>query len=351
MSLAAALKTGDVTQLPGRRQEGWRWTDLRGALREIPPTSPPGDVAGLPAGPFADLAQDTVLVLNGRLAAGADALTVAPGRTEPLALRFVSTASHSAHHAAWSLTLAPGAQLVLLESYEGLGARYVADIALDITLGEGARLERIVLVDEAADAIAVSTTVVTLAPKASFEQTVLTCGAKRQRHETQVRHPGGEAALRLDGIYLLDGAVQADLTTRVTHAGVDGTTLQLTKGAVRGQARAVFQGQIVVAEGADRTDARMGHHALILSERAEVDAKPELEIYADDVSCAHGNTVGALDEDALFYALQRGIPLDEARAMLTQAFVGEVTDRIAHDGARAVAQAWVAARLGGHHDL
>jgi Fe-S cluster assembly protein SufD len=101
----------------------------------------------------------------------------------------------------------------------------------------------------------------------------------------------------------------------------------------------------VVREGADRTDARMGHHALILSDRAEVDAKPELEIYADDVACAHGNTVGALDEDAMFYAEQRGIPEDAARAMLTEAFFGDVVDRIEHDGARDVIRAWVAERL------
>ncbi len=123
---------------------------------------------------------------------------------------------------------------------------------------------------------------------------------------------------------------------------MDGTTDQLTKGVVRDQARGVFQGRIVVAPGADKTDARMGHHALILSDRAEVDAKPELEIFADDVACAHGNTVGALDEEALFYAEQRGIPEPEARAMLTEAFVGEVIDRIEHEGARDVV-----ARLGG----
>ncbi|HZZ36682.1 MAG TPA: SufD family Fe-S cluster assembly protein, partial [Caulobacteraceae bacterium] len=85
--------------------------------------------------------------------------------------------------------------------------------------------------------------------------------------------------------------------------------------------------------------------ALVLSDRAEVDAKPELEIYADDVACAHGNTVGALDEEALFYAEQRGIPEDAARAMLTEAFVGEVVDRIEHEGAREVVRAWVAEKL------
>jgi Fe-S cluster assembly protein SufD len=89
----------------------------------------------------------------------------------------------------------------------------------------------------------------------------------------------------------------------------------------------------------------MGHHALILSDRAEVDAKPELLIFADDVSCAHGNTVGALDEDALFYARQRGIPEAEAKAMLTEAFVGEVVDRIEDEAAREVARGWVADRL------
>ena len=118
-------------------------------------------------------------------------------------------------------------------------------------------------------------------------------------------------------------------------------------GVVRDQARGVFQGRIVVSEGADRTDARMGHHALILSDRAEVDAKPELLIYADDVACAHGNTVGALDEDALFYARQRGMNEDTAKALLTEAFVGEVVDRIEHEGAREIARAWVAQRLGG----
>jgi Fe-S cluster assembly protein SufD len=89
----------------------------------------------------------------------------------------------------------------------------------------------------------------------------------------------------------------------------------------------------------------MGHHALILSDRAEVNAKPELEIYADAVSCAHGNTIGALDEQALFYIRQRGVPEAEARAMLTEAFVGEVIDRIWNEDARERVRAWVAGRL------
>jgi Fe-S cluster assembly protein SufD len=194
--------------------------------------------------------------------------------------------------------------------------------------------------------VSVSEAEVALAPGADFGQTALASGARRQRIQTHVGHPGGGAKLRLDGVYVLAGKRHADLTTVVEHVGTDGVTMQLAKGVVRDQARGVFQGRIVVTPGADRTDARMEHHALILSDRAEVDAKPELEIYADEVACSHGNTVGALDEDALFYARQRGIPEPEARAMLTEAFIGEVIDRIQHEGAREIVRQWAADRLG-----
>ncbi|HEX4181128.1 MAG TPA: Fe-S cluster assembly protein SufD [Caulobacteraceae bacterium] len=347
MSLASALKTGDVAELPSRRDEDWRWSDLRGLIRTLPPASPPGDAARLGQGPFGALADEAVVFLNGRRVSGDAKVTVEAGAPRVIALRFISQAVETAHHSAFNLTLAPGASAVLLESHEGSGESYIADAAVDIRLGEGARLERIVLVEEAPDAVAVSTTEVNLAPGADLAQTVLTAGAKRQRHETRVRHGGGQARLRLDGAYLLDGPRHADLTTEVIHTAPGGATRQLTKGAVRGASRAVFQGRIVVREGADGTDARMGCHALILSERAEVDAKPELEIYADDVACAHGNTVGALDEEALFYARSRGIPEPEARAMLTEAFVGEVVDRIEHEGARDIVRDWVANRLRG----
>ena len=347
MSLAAAIRTGDVAELPSRRDEDWRWTDLRGLIRVMPPAAPPGDAAALAAGPFAALANEELVFLNGRRLSGQGERVIAGGAPQVLALRFVAQANGAAHHGQLSLTLAPGAVLTLLESHEGVGEAYVADSALDIRLGEGARLERIVLIDEAADAVAVSNAEVALAPQAAFAQTVLTSGAKRQRCQTRVRHPGGGASARLDGVYLPTGARQADLTSEVLHQGVDGATSQLTKGAVRDQARGVFQGRIVVEPGADRTDARMGHHALILSDKAEVDAKPELLIHADDVACAHGNTVGALDEEALFYAEQRGVPKAEARAMLTEAFLIEVVDRIEHEAAREVARAWVAERLRG----
>lgn len=340
MSLARAIETGDLTQLPSRRDEDWRWTDLRGLLRTLPPASPKAEVPA--GGPFAALAGDEIAVVNGRVPAAAS--LVVEGE-QLVRLRFVSTAAGS-HGAAIDLEVKAGARLTLLESYEALADGAVASAELSISVASGASLERIVIADDGPESVTVSQARVRLAPGASFAQTTLTSGARRQRLETAINHPGQGACVRFDAAYLLEQQRHADLTSTVTHSGLDGRTSQLTKGVVHDQARGVFQGRIVVEKGADQTDARMGHHALILSDKAEIDARPELLIFADDVQCAHGNTVGALDENALFYARQRGIPLDDARAMLTHAFLGEVVERIDHEGAREVAAAWVSERLG-----
>ncbi|WP_374570369.1 Fe-S cluster assembly protein SufD [Phenylobacterium sp.] len=346
MSLAAALRDRDVALLPSRRDEDWRWTDLRGLLRALPPAAPAFD-GPLPAGPFGEAGEGEVAFVNGVVRGDAGALAVPAGETRALRLRFVAATAETSHAVEAKVRVGAGARLILLESHEALGDGYVADVALDIDIAEGGVLERVVLAGDGAEAVRVAAADVVLGPDARLMQTSLTDGAKRQRLETRVTHPGAGAEVRLDAAYVLAERRHADLTTILVHAGQDGRTDQLTKGVVDGQARGVFQGRIVVSEGADQTDARMGHHALILSDRAEVDAKPELEIYADDVACAHGNSIGALDEDALFYARQRGMPEAEARAMLTRAFVGEVIERIEHEAAREAARAWAERRLGG----
>ncbi len=330
MSLARAIETGDLAQLPSRRDEDWRWTDLRGLIRVLPDPSVAND-APVGPGPFEGLAAIEWLIVNGR---GEACLTVAAGEHRSVALRIVAAAGVGAHAARLEIQIGDGATLDLLESYESQADDYVVETDLHFRLGDGSSLNRIVLAADSVNGVSVSRARIDLAPASSLSQTVLTSGARRQRLETVVEHPGGGASARLDGLYLLSDQRHADLTTLVTHQGVDGATDQLVKGVVADQARGVFQGRIVVARGADKTDARMGHHALVLSDRAEVDAKPELEIYADDVACAHGNTVGALDEEALFYAASRGIGVEEARAMLTEAFVGAVIDRVTRDGAR-----------------
>ncbi len=340
MSLATAIRDNDVAQLPSKRDEDWRWTDLRGLLRKLPEPSHPSQTSSL--GPFDVITDSVYVVANGR---GAGAITVAEGETKRIGLRFIASGSGS-HASSSSITVAANARLVILESYESDGAS-VSQASIAIALGDGASVERIVLSQDDAEAVVVSLAEVTLSPRSRFHQTLISSGARRQRLETRVLHPGGDAEVRLDGVYLIEGKRHGDQTSVVTHAGADGVTTQLTKGVVQDQARGIFQGRIVVEEGADRTDARMGHHALILSDRAEVDAKPELEIYADDVACAHGNTVGALDEDAMFYARQRGMSEAEARALLTEAFIGEVVERIGDEAARTVIQSWVTERLGG----
>lgn len=332
----------DPSSFPTRRVEAWKYTDLRRWLRETPPASPEAVVA--PGGPFAALGGVELAFVNGRCK-GIPGIVAEGVVAAPVRLRFVSTETGAGHQATTAVEVKPGGSLILLESHEGTAAGYVSNVGLKITLGEGASLTRVVLTDDAEDAIALSRAEVTLGAGAVFEQTVVATGARLQRLETHVAHPGDGASVRMDGLYLVSGDRHADLTSVVTHQGRDGVTSQLAKGVVRDTARGVFQGKIVVERGADGTDAKMGHHALILSERGEVDAKPELVIYADEVSCAHGNTVGTLDEQVMFYMQQRGLPEAEARALLVKAFLIEVVDRIGHEGAREGVREWLTARL------
>jgi Fe-S cluster assembly protein SufD len=343
MSLAAAIRSRDVSSLPSRRDEGWRWSDLASVVRTPPPLAPPIEVEP-GTGPLANVPVDAEYIFaNGH---GDHAPIVVEDR-RAVRLRFVTRAEGEASLSAASILVKAGGDLTLIETYEGEGSGYIADAALDIRLEDGARLERIVYAKDVPSAVSVSTAEITLSPNSVFRQSVLAIGARRQRVETRVHHPGAGASVRMDGIYLVGEQRHADITTVVIHEGTDGETNQMIKGVASGQGRGVFQGLIRVEHGADRTDARMRHDALLLSDRAEVDAKPELEIFADDVSCAHGATVGALDDAALFYARQRGLPEHEARVLLTEAFVGAVVERVEHPAGREALAAVVACKLEG----
>jgi len=379
-----AIDLKDISTIPSRRTEAWKYSDLRRYLRAEPPLSPKLPEGEPSDGPFKAVTTNELLIANGRLnwwserdltegveitthsspdaprmadlmpmaaLAAAKALddvsivSFKAGAPRTLALRWLSDAVKTGHHARVGIVVEAGATATLLESYEGWGDAYLANHLLEIFVEEGATLARIVLIEEPASAVSISSAEVHLSRGANYAQTTVASGATLQRLETRVTHPGEGASVRIDGLYTLSGARHTDLTSVVDHVGRDGVTSQLTKGVVRDTARGVFQGKIRIERGADGVDARMGHHALILGERAEVDAKPELEIYADDVQCAHGNTVGNLDESALFYMQQRGIPADEARALLTQAFLIEVVDRIEHEQAREVVRSWLTDRL------
>lgn len=340
MSATFAIDLTDAATFPSRRDEAWKYSDLKRYLREAP--APSGTAAVGAPGPFYDLGGEAIVFANGRAVGVTD--FIASGE-QTLRLRYISDAVGTGHTASARVAARAGAKLLLLETHEGAGSAYVAHNTLELDVAAGAEVTRVVLVEEPEDAISVAEAHVKVEAGGNYRQTVVVTGAKLQRIETRIQHFAQGAHVQADGLYLLNGSRHADLTSVVRHMEHDGATSQLIKGVARDTARGVFQGKIVVERGADGTDARMGHHALIASERAEIDAKPELIIYADDVQCAHGNTVGTLDESALFYMQQRGIPSEEARALLTQAFLIEVIDRIEHEGAKEVAREWLTARL------
>jgi Fe-S cluster assembly protein SufD len=172
------------------------------------------------------------------------------------------------------------------------------------------------------------------------------------RNQLFIHFQGEETVAGIRGATLLRGRQHADIALVADHAVQGGTSREVFKSVVDDEARAIFQGQIIVRpdaqQTAQQTDARMATHALLLSETAEADSKPELEIYADDVQCGHGATTGALDEDLLFYLQARGIPAKEAEALLIQAFVGEAVEGVEHAGLRDAmidqVAAWLKAR-------
>jgi Fe-S cluster assembly protein SufD len=171
---------------------------------------------------------------------------------------------------------------------------------------------------------------------ASYDGFTLTTGSRLARSELHARLAGANAHAAINAAQVLRGHQHADFTTVVSHDAPNGASRQTVKNVLADHARGVFQGKIEVARAAQKTDGYQMNQALLLSEHAEIDCKPQLEIYADDVKCSHGATVGALDPEQLFYLLSRGIPQAEARALLVRAFLSEALDMVAHDGARAL---------------
>lgn len=313
--------------LPHRRVEAWKWSDLRTVLSRLPAKTG-AMVVKTPreADPGVLAVTEPVTLparLSGLLGGPAGMFVLKGGERFTLDV----SASEGASHRALVIEVPAGVSAVLHERY-ALEAGAFANIALDIRLGEGARLTRIIEQDAAPEAVLVVTGNVTLARNADYAQTTLGLGAKLARIETHLTHPGHGARVRLDSAYLLGEGLHLDQTSIVRHTGPNGVTEELSKGAVMPGGRGVFQGKIHVERAAQKTDARMNHRGLLLGDRAEIDAKPELEIYADDVACAHGNALGELDAEALFYMRQRGIPEVPARALLTESFLAEPLERI-----------------------
>ncbi len=293
--------------------------DIVSALGRLAPEALP-----LPA-LNAALAEDGAVI---RLADGVD------GGTIRLISFATARAGHPvAFHPRHLIRLGRGARLVLIEEARGEAEAFAWQNAVsEILLGPGARLTHIRLLDEPLSAVHTATLAVRVEEGAEYDSFTLIKGARLTRNEVHAVLAGPHAALHLNGTQLVDGSRHADTTTVIEHAAPDCASRQTVKTVLAGRARGVFQGKIHVHRAAQKTDGYQMNQALLLSPEAEIDAKPQLEIYADDVKCSHGATVGELDHDALFYLRSRGIPETEAKSLLVQAFLDDAVSLVADQG-------------------
>ena len=268
----------------------------------------------------------------------------------PIELMHLTTpgAVAAAYHTRNAIVAGPGSSATVIETFlHDAATVYWSQPVTEVRVGPGATLRHYKDQDESAKAFHTAATDVRVSENGRYENFVLTTGAALSRNEIAVVLDGRGASCRLDSGYLVRRRQHADNTTAIIHAKPQTTSAEVYKGVLDDQARAVFQGRIVVEKDAQKADGHQLNKTILLSDRAEIDTKPELEIFADDVKCSHGAAAGALDEDALFYLRARGIDQADARRMLVEAFVGETLENISNIAVRAAFErrigAWMAA--------
>ncbi|MEM7640531.1 MAG: SufD family Fe-S cluster assembly protein [Pseudomonadota bacterium] len=370
------------TGLPHRRLEAWKWTDFKQVVRAVEAPANPSQNSALPSGdhPVIEFAGTQVrlpenLPAGIKLHAREDAQALGDAEDVPLGAMTAALAGRvggldtliievteptetplhvitrgdrdETNFARVVVIVRPGASLDLIESH--LGGAGFSSFLIEIGLQQGAQMRRTVLQDGGLDEAQAVTAIVNLGEGAEYTQTALAFGAKVARLETRLTHRNSGSHATLNAAYLCAYGYHADFTSHVRHGAPSSVTRQVTKGAVLDGGTGVFQGKFFVPRTVGQyTDADMQHQALLLEDGAVVFAKPELEIYADDVECAHGNTSGALDPNQLFYMRQRGIPEAEARALLTEAFVAEALEDASegvHEALLESARAFLAERF------
>ncbi|MEA2864558.1 MAG: Fe-S cluster assembly protein SufD [Bradyrhizobium sp.] len=403
-----AFEVYEHAGLPHRRIEDWKYTDLRVLMREVLPLAPDPDAAAikraasalelhaiaevrrlvlvdgvfapnlsetgklenglrirtlrevletgdaaLPPQLLASDATDSMVALNSAMMTDGLVIEVADGAalTQPLhIIHIASGAQPAAMFTRSLLRVGNAASATLVESYiaaEGAKAYQVHD-SLAVSIGDGARLDHVRLTEDHREAFNISSSWVTLGAKAHFNTFGLTSGSNVSRYQATIAFAGEGSRVETNGVNLLNGRQHADSTLFLDHAVPNCASREVFRSVLDDRGHSVFQGRIIVRPHAQKTDAKMMTRALLLSDEAEADNKPELEIFADDVTCGHGATTGALDESLLFYLRARGLSEKEAQALLIQAFVGEAIESIASDALRdlmiAAAERWLAAR-------
>jgi Fe-S cluster assembly protein SufD len=402
---ARAFGRFEAQGLPHRRVEEWKYTDLRALMREAKPLASPPDAAakararsagailgdvecrrlvfvdgafvpelsdlaalenGLSIRPLAAAlaaadplvterlgklapADDVAIALNTALMGDGAVIRLAAGAAieRPLHLLFVATDKPAATFVRSLVVIEDGARAMLIESHEGpAGSGYQVNAALELAIGAAAHVDHVKIIGEGADALHVSTLAADIGAHARFNDFSFAAGGGVVRNQLFLRFAGEGTVANIRGASLLKGKQHADTTLVADHAVGGCQSREVFKSVLDNEAHGIFQGRIIVRPGAQQTDAKMMTQALLLSERAEADNKPELEIFADDVQCGHGATAGALDQTLKFYLMARGIPAKEAESLLIQAFVGEAVEGIEHAGLREALMEAVVAWLG-----
>ncbi|HWZ40561.1 MAG TPA: Fe-S cluster assembly protein SufD [Bradyrhizobium sp.] len=396
-----AFEAYERAGLPHRRIEEWKYTDLRVLMREVKPLAAKPDAAALkrakaalkpvavagaaklvlvdgvfapelsdkaPAGVSigtlrealekgaCDLLEtdvtDAMISLNAALATDGVMVGVADGAVlaQPLQIVHVATASSASAFTRSQVKIGKGARVTLVENFVAAdGAKaYQAHDAVLLSIGDGAELTQVRLMADGTDAVNITSAVIAVGAKVKFNLFNMTAGGAVSRFQGFVALAGEGSEINVNGVNLLKGTQHADTTLVVDHAVPHCTSREVFRAVIDDRAHSVFQGRIIVRPHAQKTDGKMMTRALLLSDEAEADNKPELEIFADDVTCGHGATAGALDESLLFYLRARGLPEKAAQALLIQAFVGEAIEGISDDNLReavmTAAERWLEAR-------
>jgi Fe-S cluster assembly protein SufD len=368
----AAAEAFRLAGLPGaaagRREEAWKYTSLRPVAdasfqqvsrvfdgRHLPHVDAPrivfvdgafrADASHLPGAveftqfeAFGGLARpdrDPLVALNTMLAEDGAVLHVPDGVDAGLVVLVSVGNDRAAFHPRHVIRMGQGARMTLLELSLGDGV-YLHNPVTEVFVAEDAALTHVRLQNEAAGAFHLATVYAEVAGAGTYDSFVLNLGGRLVRTEAHVRFTGPKGVAHLNGAQLLSASQHADFTTVVQHDAPACSSRQTVKHVLAGRSQGVFQGRIEVARVAQKTDGYQMNQALLLSPDAEIDTKPELEIFADDVKCSHGATVGELDAEQLFYLRSRGIPDAEARSMLVRAFLAEALDAVTDETAHGV---------------
>ena len=405
---ADAIRAFGALGLPHRRIEEWKYTDLRVALKDVAAPSvhdsSPVTLKELNAalGPMAGIAADRIVFVNGgcrpelsslssvkglevkplagALAAAPEKIaegltrTTGPQRDATLALntafmtdgaivRIADGAALAKPLLIVFLTTGKTAQLASVRNVISAGAGSTATVieahvsvpgrpqsnqtntVTELTVGKGATLAHIKVAIGNGTEVHLANWNVSLGAAANYRGFQYTSGLGLVRNQISAVYAGEGTKLDLSGAYLAQGTEHVDTTLVVDHAVPHCESRELFKGVLEGRSRGVFQGKIIVRPGAQKTDGKQMAQALMLSPDAEFNSKPELEIFADDVVCGHGTTTSELDPDLLFYCMSRGIPENEARALLIESFIGEALDKVEHEGLRAALATYAGAWL------